>query len=114
MIHEGLFLVHTIALDVVGGDIYWATKHSVEMAQLNGQQHTVLQALPQSSSEIVCGLTVDTISRRIYWLLHYTGSITVFHADLGKPLIGSTNVARAVPPVSLSYEKLAEVKSVSM
>ena len=107
-----MLVANAISLDLLGGVIYWTTSHSIEMALLNGQQHSVIQMLPQFSSEIVLGLAMDYSSRRIYWLLYDTDTSSIFQLKMGRSLIGQNENNRIDTP---SYiEKVSEFKSISM
>lgn len=75
-------LVNDMAVDPVGGYLYWTTLYSVESTRLNGESSLVLQAQPWLSGKKVIALTLDLSDGLLYWLVQDNQCIHLYTAVL--------------------------------
>ncbi|KAL1770156.1 proto-oncoprotein tyrosine-protein kinase ROS [Sigmodon hispidus] len=75
-------LVNDMAVDSVGGYLYWTTLYSVESTRLNGESSLVLQAQPWLSGKKVIALTLDLSDGLLYWLVQDNQCIHLYAAVL--------------------------------
>ncbi|XP_055455372.1 proto-oncogene tyrosine-protein kinase ROS isoform X3 [Psammomys obesus] len=75
-------LVNDMAVDSVGGYLYWTTLYSVESTRLNGESSLVLQAQPWLSGKKVIALTLDLSDGLLYWLVQDNQCIHLYTAVL--------------------------------
>ncbi|XP_036024991.1 proto-oncogene tyrosine-protein kinase ROS isoform X2 [Onychomys torridus] len=75
-------LVNDMAVDSVGGYLYWTTLYSVESTRLNGESSLVLQAQPWLSGKKVIALTLDLSDGLLYWLVQGNQCIHLYTAVL--------------------------------
>ncbi|XP_058591059.1 proto-oncogene tyrosine-protein kinase ROS isoform X5 [Neofelis nebulosa] len=86
-------LVNDMALDSVGGYLYWTTLHSVESTRLNGESSLVIQAQPWFSGKKVVALTLDLSDGLLYWLVQDSQCIHLYTAVLrGQSSAGDINI----------------------
>ncbi|KAL6046101.1 hypothetical protein STEG23_023645, partial [Scotinomys teguina] len=75
-------LVNDMAVDSVGGYLYWTTLYSVESTRLNGESSLILQAQPWLSGKKVIALTLDLSDGLLYWLVQDNQCIHLYTAVL--------------------------------
>ncbi|XP_036104640.1 proto-oncogene tyrosine-protein kinase ROS isoform X2 [Molossus molossus] len=75
-------LVNDMAVDSVGGYLYWTTLYSVESTRLNGESSLILQAQPWFSGKKVIALTLDLSDGLLYWLVQDSQCIHLYTAIL--------------------------------
>ncbi|XP_051020218.1 proto-oncogene tyrosine-protein kinase ROS isoform X2 [Acomys russatus] len=75
-------LVSDMAVDSIGGYLYWTTLYSVESSRLNGESSLVLQAQPWLSGKKVIALTLDLSDGLLYWLVQDNQCIHLYTAVL--------------------------------
>ncbi|KFO24456.1 Proto-oncogene tyrosine-protein kinase ROS, partial [Fukomys damarensis] len=71
-------LVNDMAVDSVGGYLYWTTLYTVESTRLNGESALVLQAQPWLSGKKVIALTLDLSDGLLYWLVQDSQCIHLY------------------------------------
>ncbi|XP_014249043.1 proto-oncogene tyrosine-protein kinase ROS [Cimex lectularius] len=77
-----LTVAKELNIDSTQAYIYWSTGHAVECARLNGKHRRVYYPAELFSGKQVMGLTLDTISRMVFWIVrNYEGS-TLFRAEM--------------------------------
>ncbi|XP_045017925.1 proto-oncogene tyrosine-protein kinase ROS [Bubalus bubalis] len=85
-------LVNDMAVDSVGGYLYWTTLYSVESTRLNGESPLVLQAQPWFSGKKVIALTLDLSDGFLYWLVQDSQCIHLYTAVLRGQSAGDTTI----------------------
>ncbi|XP_042795613.1 proto-oncogene tyrosine-protein kinase ROS isoform X2 [Panthera leo] len=85
-------LVNDMAVDSVGGYLYWTTLHSVESTRLNGESSLVIQAQPWFSGKKVVALTLDLSDGLLYWLVQDSQCIHLYTAVLRGRSAGDINI----------------------
>uniref|UniRef100_T1HB35 Tyrosine-protein kinase receptor n=1 Tax=Rhodnius prolixus TaxID=13249 RepID=T1HB35_RHOPR len=79
-----LTVAKELNIDAVEAFIYWSTGHAVECARLNGKQRHTYYPAELFSGKQVMGLTLDMITRDVFWIVrNYEGS-TLFKADMAE------------------------------
>ncbi|XP_051711345.2 proto-oncogene tyrosine-protein kinase ROS isoform X1 [Oryctolagus cuniculus] len=85
-------LVNDMAVDSVGGYLYWTTLYSVESTRLNGESSLTLQAQPWFSGKKVIALTLDLSDGLLYWLVQDSQCIHLYTAVLRGQSTGDTTI----------------------
>uniref|UniRef100_A0A8C6RDK4 Proto-oncogene tyrosine-protein kinase ROS n=1 Tax=Nannospalax galili TaxID=1026970 RepID=A0A8C6RDK4_NANGA len=86
-------LVNDMAVDSVGGYLYWTTQYSVESTRLNGESALILQAQPWLSGKKVIALTLDLSDGLLYWLVQDSQCIHLYTAILrGQSRVGDITI----------------------
>ncbi|XP_054425844.1 proto-oncogene tyrosine-protein kinase ROS [Pteronotus mesoamericanus] len=93
MVTHVKLLVNDMAVDSIGGYLYWTTLYSVESTRLNGENSLVLQAQPWLSGKKVIALTLDLSDGLLYWLVQDSQCIHLYTAVLrGQSSAGDTTI----------------------
>nr|XP_048281423.1 proto-oncogene tyrosine-protein kinase ROS isoform X3 [Myodes glareolus] len=101
-------LVNDMAVDSVGGYLYWTTLYSVESTRLNGESPLVLQAQPWLSGKKVIALTLDLSDGFLYWLVQGNQCIHLYTAVLRGRSVGDSTITEfaAWSPSEISQNAL--------
>ncbi|XP_005363674.1 proto-oncogene tyrosine-protein kinase ROS [Microtus ochrogaster] len=101
-------LVNDMAVDSVGGYLYWTTLYSVESTRLNGESPLVLQAQPWLSGKKVIALTLDLSDGFLYWLVQGNQCIHLYTAVLRGRSAGDSTITEfaAWSPSEISQNAL--------
>ncbi|XP_013372154.1 PREDICTED: proto-oncogene tyrosine-protein kinase ROS isoform X1 [Chinchilla lanigera] len=92
MVTHVKLLVNDMAVDSVGGYLYWTTLYSVESTRLNGESALVLQAQPWFSGKKVIALTLDITDGLLYWLVQDSQCIHLYTAVLRGQSTGDISI----------------------
>ncbi|XP_063091102.1 proto-oncogene tyrosine-protein kinase ROS isoform X3 [Cavia porcellus] len=92
MVTHVKLLVNDMAVDSVGGFLYWTTLCSVESTRLNGESALVLQAQPWFSGKKVIALTLDLSDGLLYWLVQDSQCIHLYTAGLRGQSSGAISI----------------------
>ena len=87
-----------LAVDALNGFLYWTSSHSVEAARLNGDGHIEYQFWPYFSGQLASGLTLDTESKRLFWIIQGYEGGKLYTADMAG--FGTEDVAMTTKMVA--------------
>ncbi|XP_023569963.1 proto-oncogene tyrosine-protein kinase ROS [Octodon degus] len=92
MVTRVKLLVNDMAVDSLGGYLYWTSLYSVESARLNGESALVLQAQPWFSGRKVIALTLDLSDGLLYWLVQDSQCMHLYTALLRGQSTGDISI----------------------
>ncbi|KAK3786751.1 hypothetical protein RRG08_000957 [Elysia crispata] len=95
-------LARDLAVDAVGGHLYWATPFKIGASRLHGDEHVDIFSVPYFAGRRVISLTLDLEAKKVLWYVRGFESQSVFMTDL-----------LSQPGSSRSWEKLGDFHSVS-
>ncbi|GFN97601.1 tyrosine-protein kinase receptor [Plakobranchus ocellatus] len=95
-------MVRDLAVDAIGGHLYWATFYKIEASRLHGDEHIDIFSVPYFSGRRVISLTLDLESKKVFWYVMSSDSPSVYMADL-----------LSQPGGGRSWTQLGEFESIS-
>ncbi|GFR72269.1 tyrosine-protein kinase receptor [Elysia marginata] len=75
-------LANDLAVDAVGGHLYWTTPFKIEASRLHGDEHVNIFSVPFFTGTRVISLTLDFESKKVLWYVQGFETQNVYMADL--------------------------------